>query len=555
MMMKPALAFLFTNLCAFSLVSAKGRFDNRNCCMGPHHMRAAVRYTTPKGIGYNTGYATVEGFFAPANETWIPFVDLRGHVFDDGKFAANAGLGLRYLSTSRVWGVNAYYNYRNAKHQHYNQVSAGLESLGEIWDFRINGYLPVGKTHSHFFHTHFSHFKGHKLLLRSSQDFAMKGGNAEAGIHVDHFKNVPLYFAAGPYYLTGSGKSTWGGQFRASIDLFHRYLRVEGNASYDHFFKWIGQAEVSINIPFGGRSHVTRRGCNSCCKELALQDRAVQRVDRFEIIPVGKRHVTAPAINPVTGDPWVFWFVNNTSSSAGTIESPFPTLLQAQNASSPNQAIYVFPGDGTTKGMSTGIVLQNGQLFLGASVNQPISTTLGKITIPPQASTLPTITNTLGDVVLLASNNTVSGFNIPVNFTNGNGITGIGINNLLASQNTFVTHISGTNGINLINPSGTVTVSNSTFNGFFNLSSLNSGNGIFLQLINGAALDTLSVTGSSFTNINNLGINNGGNGIFALLGGDGSVALPGGCSLANLIVSSSIFSNILDNGNGVFVFL
>src|SRR5579863_10638411 len=268
-MLRPALAVLYTTL---ALSSAEGENCCQNCCKGPQHMRAHVRYTTPKGIGYNTGYATVEGFFAPSINTWLPFVDLRGHVFDDGKFAANAGLGLRYLSTSRVWGVNAYYDYRNTKHRHYNQVAAGLESLGTIWDFRINGYLPVGKTHSHFFHNRFSHFKGHQLILRSSQDFAMKGVNAEAGIHVDHYKNAPLYFAAGPYYLTGSGKSTWGGQFRASIDLFHRYLRVEGNTSYDHFFKWIGQGQVSVNIPFGGRSYVTRRGCNSCAKELALQD-------------------------------------------------------------------------------------------------------------------------------------------------------------------------------------------------------------------------------------------------------------------------------------------
>ena len=212
-----------------------------------------VRYTSPKGVGYGTGYTTIEGFFSPPNilaDAWIPFLDLRGHVFDNGRFAANAGLGLRYLSTSRVWGINSYYDYRNTNRQHYNQVSAGLESLGRIWDFRINGYLPVGWKQSPYYHTRFNFFQGNSMFLKSTRDFALKGANAEVGFHLDHFKQAPLYFAAGPYYLTGVGKSTWGGELRARINLFSDYVRLEGNTAYDHFFKWTGQGQISVNIPF-----------------------------------------------------------------------------------------------------------------------------------------------------------------------------------------------------------------------------------------------------------------------------------------------------------------
>ena len=134
-------------------------------------------------------------------------------MFDNGRFAANVGIGVRYLDTSRVWGFNTYYDYRNTNHQHYNQYSAGLESLGRVWDFRINGYLPFGRKQSHYFHTRFDSFRGNSMILKSVRDFALKGFNAEAGFHLDHFKQAPLYFAAGPYYLTGVGKSTWGGSF------------------------------------------------------------------------------------------------------------------------------------------------------------------------------------------------------------------------------------------------------------------------------------------------------------------------------------------------------
>ena len=129
------------------------------------------------------------------------------------------------MGYSRVWGINGYYDYRNTNHQHYNQVSLGLESLGRIWDFRINGYLPVGNKTSPFFHTQFDRFKGHEMIISRKREFAMKGANAEAGFHVNTFKNVPLYFAGGPYYLEGREKSPGG----ESCALPSIYLIMSGS--------------------------------------------------------------------------------------------------------------------------------------------------------------------------------------------------------------------------------------------------------------------------------------------------------------------------------------
>jgi hypothetical protein len=134
---------------------------------------------------------------------------------------------------------------------------------------------------------------------------------------------------------------------------------------------------------------------------------------------VKRVHPKDRAINPATGKPWVVWFVNNTSSSDGTIKSPFPTLLQAQNASSPNDMIYVFPGDGTTNGMNMGITLQDGQSFFGSGIKQQFATTKGTMTIPVMSGRYPSISNTT-DVVTLGNGNSVSGFNMTS--TNGAGI-------------------------------------------------------------------------------------------------------------------------------------
>ena len=92
-------------------------------------MRATVRHIEGKGIGYNQGYTTLEGFFAPDPEkiAVMPFFDLRGHVFDNGKLAANGGLGARWRWGCRAYGVNAYYDYRDDR-RGFNQVGVGLET-------------------------------------------------------------------------------------------------------------------------------------------------------------------------------------------------------------------------------------------------------------------------------------------------------------------------------------------------------------------------------------------------------------------------------------------
>ena len=117
-----------------------------SCPNGTQHYRAAIRHIESGGIGYEDGYTTLEAFLSTDPSQWsvTPFLDVRGHVFNSGKWAANAGAGLRALMGNRAYGINTYYDYRNTGRFHSNQIGVGLETLGELLDFRINGYLPVG---------------------------------------------------------------------------------------------------------------------------------------------------------------------------------------------------------------------------------------------------------------------------------------------------------------------------------------------------------------------------------------------------------------------------
>ena len=386
-----------------------------DCGKRDRPMRITLRHIEADGVAYDQGYTTLEGFITPIDPwrtDWIPFLDLRGHVFNNGKFAANAGLGFRYIGSSHVWGVNMYYDYRSTTRRHYNQLSWGFESLSRVWDFRLNGYLPFGKKTSSWYDNQFSNFTDHTLTFSHKREFGMGSVNAEVGLHVDNFKHVPLYFAAGPYYLHGRMKSAWGGELRARADIYE-YLTLEANTSYDSAFRWIGQGQVSLNYYFGGKRQVKQGASRSCAQALTLATRALQRVDRNEIIPVDKRRKKVEAILPFS-----FIFVNNLSSSNGTWESPYPTLQQAQANSAPNDIIYVLPGSGAPYLLTndSGFEMQSGQKLWGASVTHILNTQFGPVEIPALASVMPKVENVysfgMSDVVTMANGCEVSGLHI-----------------------------------------------------------------------------------------------------------------------------------------------
>ena len=130
------------------------------------------------------------------------------------------------------------------------------------------------------------------------------------------------------------------------------------------------------------------------------------------------------AKDPRNGSPLYFVFVDNTNSGTadGSLQHPYPTLALAQANSRPTELIYVFPGDSTTGGMDAGMVLQTSQKFWGAGAAHLMQTSEGSIPLPASASSTPTITNTTGDGIILATDNEISG--VVLSEPAGNGISG-----------------------------------------------------------------------------------------------------------------------------------
>jgi|GEM_PF-1001899 len=73
---------------------------------------------------------------------------------------------------------------------------------------------------------------------------------------------------------------------------------------------------------------------------------------------------------PSTGcAPFYAVFVNNTApltGANGSFANPYPTLALAQANSNPGDLIYVYAGDGTTKGYDTGFILKPNQTIAGS---------------------------------------------------------------------------------------------------------------------------------------------------------------------------------------------
>lgn len=461
-------------------------FEDEFCGCAGHPYRIEASHIEANGVGYKKGYSSLAAFAAPFTFcSLVPFIDLRAHVFNDGKLAANAGLGVRTLLDTKIYGINGYYDYRKSSHHHYNQVGLGIEVLGRRLEYRLNGYLPVGKKESPAFHRDnssnplFDSFRGHDMLIstvsRSKSEFAMKGFDGEVGAVIMKKKHYNAYLGLGPYYYSGPyRKHAVGGRARLTVKAY-KYVLLECISTYDSLFHEIVQGRIGVTVPFGPKKPASTSVDIPCCeKALAMNKKLYQDVERQEIIVLKShrkkrlsKHVSI-AIDPTTSQPIHFLFVDNTSSSQGTFESPFSTLIDAQNASHKNDVIYVFPGDGTDKGMNTGIVLKDKQRFLGSNITYLFQTTLGIVTLPPLSASKPVISNTgaLTTVVEMANDCQTTGMIINAIYPPTMGLfPGINMENSRNAQINDNVINSASDGIDIIDYEGTINIFNNAITG------------------------------------------------------------------------------------------
>lgn len=240
-------------------------------------------YTAGKWLDNNTGYTSVN-FYSVMSE-WqfkqlTPIVDLKGHVFNNGKIAANLGMGARYqLLSDCIFGVNCFYDYRRGSwNHHFHQIGYGVEFLSNCIDVRFNGYFPLNqKAHSRH-HTYT--FDQYRAVCTATR-YAVKGFDIEVGKWMFTCPHWNAYAALGTYYLSmrHPNCNEWGCQARVRSNI-GRYVSIEVKGGYDKTHKGMIVATVNLENIFDWFS---------CCSYDPCKSILYQPIERRDLIVFGPK--------------------------------------------------------------------------------------------------------------------------------------------------------------------------------------------------------------------------------------------------------------------------
>ncbi len=456
---------------------ATALFAQDECIRGiPSH--AGVGYRGPGGAGYNSGYTTGSLFLTPNwQRNFQPLLDARVHYLKGGEWATNAGIGSRFqMPAQLVFGTNAFYDFRGATHLRSHQLGAGVELLHPIFDMRLNGYLPIGRT-SKVGEIRPAGVINNVITLQRNVTQTLPHLEYLLGAWTPASWPIDFYLATGPYYffkenagLTTCGNA-WGIKTMLSIMIIDA-LSAGFQYTYDRQFKSNPQGYVSISLPLSpgnirrGGSRWSEWYSTPQCQEAAKRQRLmVSPIVRDEIVPICRttEFSSLASFFEESDPPFIppdCFFVDNSQAvnGTGTFDNPFNNLPDAEAASGPGDCIYVFFGDGTTFNQDTGITLQTDQILHGSAKDF----VLGGVTVlPAQTSMPPVITNVAGDGVVLADGVSVIGLHI-------DGVTGVGIDDtfgLLSDViiNCNIVSNSAFGGLDVFTAGGTWFVTENTF--------------------------------------------------------------------------------------------
>ena len=513
--------------------------------------RFGASFTTT-GAGYQDPFFSIEGF-VPLQHSGRDLTFLEGKVLylTDSTMGGNLLLGHRFYSSSQnsVLGGYISYDFRDTGRNFFNQIGAGFERLGDSWDFRVNGYLPVGSTREQTFESLSNPtFQQNFLLLGRSRQFeaAMRGFDVEAGGRLLRLGEGDLRGYAGVYYYGAEGsKDAFGVRGRLEArpnDSLNLGVTVQNDPLFDT------RVVLSLGVNFPG----TRpRGV----KRPSALARIGESVERISTITVDrqKKNDTIVALNPKTGTPFLFRHVNlGLGQGNGTYENPTGTVQDALNVAQSNDIVYV--QSGTNPGIPA-FTIPDGVSVLSTGPVQRIDTVqLKAVQLPLSGSgNFPTVTGTIS----LGNDTTLSGFAI-ANAV-GSGVQGTNIQNVTIQDNRITNPTQ--QGINLIGVTGTSAIANNTIT--------NSGlQGIFVQAFGSnqqeilASSNTISGSGSQgifiqaaegarqkFTANGNTVSGSNGQGIFAQASGSTTQEL----AINNSRVDSTRVGSDGTGGQGIFV--
>lgn len=322
------------------------------------------------GAGYSTAsgsYPALGRFeaFAPLWQTVgenLGFVEGRLLVNSDNTTAGGALLGYRGYNPAgdRIRGGYLGLDVRGTAASTFYQLGTGYESLGRDWDFRINGYLPLGDrdrtisdltTDTGLITA--TRFQGNLLLLETQRqrqrllerESALGGFDAEAGTRLARWETGDLK-GFGGLYLQGAPSlgSYIGWRLRLAADItpnFSTGLALQGDGLFGT------RLVLSVGATFPGI-----RPAGAIPEPDQVRARLGEPTARQPEVgvffatesEVSSEQDTQPLQNPEESQNYRFTHVSlGRVGGDGTAENPFGTVQEALNATvgDGNDVVYV----------------------------------------------------------------------------------------------------------------------------------------------------------------------------------------------------------------------
>ena len=423
-----------------------------------------VRYMSGSGVGYQNGYTQI-GAFAPywLGEDAFIAPNARLLLTDNSGIGANGGLvGRRYSSNlDRIFGINGYFDTDVTRFgNRYNQLGLGVESLGQYFDFRANGYVPTGGDKTFIRETGLSNvpfffenrigFIGTRLMEQ-----ALRGADAEVGVPVTPQTPWLRAYAGGYAYQQDGGKDPVG--VRARLEGW-----VSNDLSLGVTTTWDKQFGTNVNFVADWRFSgfmPTRYFPQWTTRERMLMP--VQRQWRITAGNFLENH-NVLAFNPRDNQPYFVVWVDNSApgTNAGTFENPYNDGTLPNTVPAETDLVLVRRGNSTELAPLNGSItlpdyarmLGEGKahIFDAYADNGPFHVTINDqvlpdpaFTNPVNANNYPFITNTDiglngGDIIRVGSHNEVSALVLEGATGRGifgNNVGGFHFNNLEITNN------------------------------------------------------------------------------------------------------------------------
>ena len=392
--------------------------------------------------GLDDGYVHFGGFvpLAQPTESVLFFADgsLLLYNEDTDTLGGNAGVGARFFSPefNRIFGGYLYYDRRDLGPWEVDQIGFGIESLGRVWDTRLNVNLPTssgpGLTGVN------ATFVGSGVLLNGVEHNALSVIEAEAGALLKEWDATQLKAFVGVYGLFDDSIDDAAG-VRGRIEArINDQLWVGAHVEHDEVFDTTGGVTVEWRFGKGACACQSSR-TNPLAR---LGDPVVRRrhvaINRTEYndtpLTIGGTAVSVVHVDDNALTTVSLGFASPATAVAGTVENPYTTLAEASGSTA--DVVYVYSGvyEGPQQ---TATISRDGQLWVAESASHLVHGDQGAFTLSGNPNAVVIINNAGGDVFTVQADD-VSIVGFEVNNAAGSVVySATGATNLHIAENTF----------------------------------------------------------------------------------------------------------------------